>query len=76
MRCFFRPTADQHHLRRHDDIYENFRNFPYPLNFEIPREPPEVGKKNSALTFIKHQDIKKLSLALSYTYRSGWLYNA
>jgi hypothetical protein len=69
IRCFYRPKAEDPHERRHAEIYENFKDFPYPFNFPIGQEAPDFGRKVLIFSRTKHEEVNTLSFSSSYNYR-------
>jgi hypothetical protein len=69
-RCYYKPIADDPHERRHAEIYENFKDFPYPFNFPIEKAAPSFGRNISTSYIAKHKEIKTLYFISRYCWRS------
>jgi len=68
--CYYKPIADDQIERRHKIIYDNFKDFTYPFNFEIPEEAPKFGRDDLSTSLIlNHKEIKTLKFISRYRYR-------
>ncbi len=67
------PDPKEPYEVRHELVYNNLRNLPYPFNFDIKKEPP-VMDDIAAVSYVRHQEIQTLLISSRYIYRSPKMY--